>query len=57
MHVDHGCIIQFEGYNTSMTWTYLDEGLELTIALAASLVSMVHLQSMVNSNNANANFR
>ena len=36
--------------------TILDERVALTIALAASVVSTVHLQSMVNSDNANANF-
>ena len=35
---------------------YLDERVELTLTLAVSWVSTVHLQSMVNCDNANANF-
>lgn len=37
--------------------SYLDERVELTLMLASSWVSMVHLQSVVNCDNANANFR
>lgn len=34
---------------------YLDEWVEKTVTLATSLVSTMHLQSMINCYNANAN--
>lgn len=41
----------------SQKWSYLDKRVELplTLALGASLVNTVHLQSMANCDNANTN--
>ena len=46
------------GARSDEKWPYLDERVELTVTLAASLVCTVHLQSMVKYDNtiANANF-
>lgn len=41
--------------NWSHKWPYLDDRVELTRVLAASLVNTVHLQSMINYDHANAN--
>lgn len=39
----------------SQKWPYLDERVELILTLATNLVRMVHLESMANCDNANAN--